>query len=345
MSDQSFYTLTFKEFSDYLLNNQMKEIHAKNVFNSIYKNFTAHFNDIEGVPQPLISHLEKDFSLTLPKILLENISTDNQTVKFEMQLDDQRTVETVLVPFNKKYTVCLSSQVGCAMKCSFCFTGTQGLTRHLRTDEIVGQYMQAFRYIKEHFPNKSAPPNIVFMGQGEPLHNFNEVKKAIEILQTTEGLYLGPRQITLSTAGYMPGIKKFNELKQINFALSFHSPFDSERSQLIPLNNAYPIKEIIDEIKNIKRLKRQYLNFEYLVIKDLNHSIEHVKEIKKLLSDLPVIFNLIPFNPFPGSRFQRPTNKAVEEFGKALESEGFHVMLRTTKGDDILAACGQLNTK
>lgn len=272
-------------------------------------------------------------------------SIDDKTIKLLFKLHDGSTIETVCVPFQKKYTLCISSQVGCAMKCSFCFTGTQGLTRSLQDKEIVLQYLQAFSFLKDKFKGYNVAPNIVFMGQGEPLHNINNVGQAISILRTTQGMGLGPRQITLSTAGYLPGIKDFHKLGGINFALSFHSPFDNERSQLIPLNRAYPIEELISHLKTIKLMKRQYLTFEYLVIKDLNHGQEHLDEIARLLRGMPIIFNLIPFNEFPGAPYKRPTTEAVEFFKKGLMELGFHAMIRTTKGDDILAACGQLTSQ
>ncbi len=289
--------------------------------------------------------LQESFNFDQLEIATIQESIDDKTIKLLFKLADGKTVETVCVPFEKKYTLCLSSQVGCAMKCSFCFTGTQGLTRSLSSEEIILQYVQAYRFIKEKFDGHQAVPNIVFMGQGEPLHNIDNVAHAIDILKTNEGMGLGPRQITLSTAGYLPGLKRFKELGNINFALSFHSPFDSERNQLIPLNKAYPLKDLIKELKELKLLKRQYLTFEYLVIRDFNHSPAHLEEIGKLLKDMPVIFNLIPFNEFPGAIYKRPELSDVIEFKQGLINLGFHTKIRTTKGDDILAACGQLTSK
>jgi len=316
-----------------------KAIHADNFYTSRYKNIE------KSLPENYKSFLSKEFDFTLPEVNKVQVATDATTVKFLTKLEDGNFVETVLVPFNKKYTICLSSQVGCAMKCSFCFTGTQGLKRNLEAHEIIGQYILAFNYIKNNFPNKFAAPNIVFMGQGEPLHNFENIKKAIEIFLEVKGLHLGPRQITLSTAGYLPGLKRVNELKNVNLALSFHSPFNEQRNELIPLNKAYPIEDIVRTLKEVPRLKRQYLTFEYLVIKDLNHSEEHLDEIIKLLSGLPIIFNLIPFNEFPGAPYKRPLDVDVEMFKDKLVANGFFASIRKTKGDDILAACGQLNTK
>ena len=342
---KSFFSLSFEQLVSFLKENEFKTVHAQKIFKEVYKNDLKRFQDIEYLPQELSTLLAQNFSLELPKIINAKVSSDDQTVKFLTMLHDGNTVETVLVPFHKKYTICLSSQVGCAMKCSFCFTGTQGLKRNLESFEIVTQYLSAFRYIKTHYPTKKSLPNIVFMGQGEPLHNFEEVKSAIKNFLCGEALNLGPRQITLSTAGHLPGLQRFSELGNINIALSFHSPFNTERSELIPLNNKYPIEEIINVLKTIPLLKRQFLTFEYLILRDKNHSDEHVKKIASLLSDLPVIFNLIPFNEFPGCSYKRPLDNNVEIFKQGLVANGFHAMIRTTKGDDILAACGQLNTK
>lgn len=342
---RSFYQLTLTEIENILETIQEKRAHARTLYTGIYKKDFKSFLEIPDLSRNVAHYFHNHFDLKLPTVAKEQVSIDKKTVKFLVQMSDGRTVETVLVPFEKKYTICISSQVGCAMKCSFCFTGTQGLTRNLESEEILAQYLLAFKWLKKNMPEKSAPPNIVFMGQGEPLHNIDSVKKCLDILFSTEGLHLGPRQVTLSTAGYLPGLKSFNDLMGINLALSFHSPFDEQRNELIPLNKAYPIKNIIEQLKKVNLRKRQFLTFEYLIIKDMNHSMEHVEKIYELLNGLPVIFNLIPFNEFPGSPYKRPKMSDVEWFKEELTAKGFHTMIRTTKGDDILAACGQLNTK
>lgn len=343
-SQLNFYDQTYEEFLDKLRLDKFKEVHAFNLYSNIYKQRSYDFLN-NNYPDNFESYVTKNFKFSLPKIIKIQNSTDNQTVKFLSQLEDNATVETVLVPFHKKYTICISSQVGCAMKCSFCYTGVQGFKRHLKVNEIIGQYLMAHDYIIKHFNDKKAAPNIVFMGQGEPLHNFDTVKKAISIFLSPAGFNLGPRQLTLSTAGYLPGLARFSELQKINLALSFHSPFNNERSQLIPINNSYPIEELIKTLKLIPRLKRQYINIEYLIIKDLNHSNKHADEIHRLFRDLPIIINLIPFNEFPGAPYKRPSEDEIEGFKQMLKNFNFPVLRRTTKGDDILAACGQLNTK
>ncbi|MFP5490915.1 MAG: 23S rRNA (adenine(2503)-C(2))-methyltransferase RlmN [Bacteriovoracia bacterium] len=265
------------------------------------------------------------------------------TAKFLLTLEDQLTVESVLVPFARRDAVCLSSQVGCAMACRFCHTGLMGLKRHLTADEIIDQYLKVKAW-RQSLDQDRLPPNIVFMGQGEPLHNFEALKTAINWLIDPHGGKLGPRQITVSTAGYVPGILRFHELGGVNFALSLHSPFDEERSQLIPLNNRWPLKDLFAAIDTVPLRNRQFINCEYLMMKDVNMTSEHAKGLSALVGDRPVIVNLIPFNPFPGAPWQRPSEDEIENFKQELVKHRLRVFLRTTKGDEIMAACGQLNT-
>lgn len=265
------------------------------------------------------------------------------TAKFMFTLEDQLTVESVLVPFTRRDAVCISSQVGCAMACRFCHTGLMGLKRHLSADEIIDQYLKVKEWCQS-IDQDRLPPNIVFMGQGEPLHNFEALKTAITWLIDPQGGKLGPRQITVSTAGYVPGILRFNELGGVNFALSLHSPFDEERSQLIPLNNKWPLKDLFAAIDTVPLRNRQFINCEYLMMKDINMTAGHARGLNQLVGDRPVIVNLIPFNPFPGAPWQRPSMEEIEIFKKELVNLCLRVFLRTTKGDEIMAACGQLNT-
>ncbi len=265
------------------------------------------------------------------------------TVKFLVPVGQGLAVETVLVPFANRDALCLSSQVGCAMGCRFCHTGAQGLKRHLTPQEITGQYQQVWAWMQIHRPDRPRP-NVVFMGQGEPFHNFEALKVAVTWFLDPRQGGLGPRQITVSTAGYLPGIQRFPELGGVNFALSLHSPFDHERSRLIPLNERWPLAEIFEAIDRIPLRTRQFINCEYLVIRDLNHTEEHAKALARLLEGRQAIVNLIPFNPYPGSEFQRPLPGHIDAFKAMLVEHRLRVFTRTTKGDDILAACGQLNT-
>lgn len=292
------------------------------------------------VSQDLIQNLKAKFNFDLPTISKTQESEDG-TVKFLVRFHDEMEVETVLIPFHKRFTVCLSTQVGCGMNCSFCYTGTQGLKRNLTAGEIVGQYLVAMNWLKAK-NNLALNPSIVFMGQGEPLHNLTEVSQAIKVLNDTKLIGVGHRQMTLSTVGYLPGLKNLKDFPSINFALSLHSPFEEQRAKLIPVNERFPLSEVLPALDQIPLLKRQFITYEYLLIKDFNMSDEHVEGLHTLLGHRKAILNLIPFNPFPGSKWERPGIEEIESFKEKLVAKKLRVMVRTTKGDDILAACGQL---
>lgn len=277
---------------------------------------------------------------TLPLISLVQESQDG-TVKFQMRMGDGLEVETVLIPFHKRMTVCLSTQVGCGMNCNFCYTGTQGLKRNLTAGEIIGQYLVAKDFLRARSP-KATSPSVVFMGQGEPLHNVENVHTAIKVLHDRGITGLGLRQMTLSTVGYLPGMKSLETFPKINFALSLHSPFDEERSKLIPINQRYPLVQIMEALDKLQLLHKQYITYEYLLIKDFNMTEAHADELQRILGKRKAIMNLIPFNPFPGSLYARPSDDEIEEFKQLLVKRKLRVMIRTTKGQDILAACGQL---
>ncbi len=330
----------------------MEEIFIKNDF----KIHAAHLLFSWHYRKKRTEFLEENISLLTQKFLRENFTFDlpeiakvhessDRTVKFLFKLRDNKTVETVLIPFMGKYTVCLSTQVGCQMNCSFCFTGTQGLTRNLSTDEIVGQFLEVSRWLKNARPADCKILNVVFMGQGEPLHNFDSVKSACDIFLCKIGISLAALRITISTAGYLPGLKRWNEMPGINLALSLHSPITEKRNKLIPLNKRYPLSEVLDCIDQIPLKRKQFITYEYLLVKDFNDSPEDAHETGKLLKGKTAIVNLIPFNPFPGSNYQRPKEENVEKFKEIMKAYYLPTMVRTTKGDDILAACGQLNTK
>jgi 23S rRNA (adenine2503-C2)-methyltransferase len=232
------------------------------------------------------------------------------------------------------------------MKCSFCFTGTQGLKRNLETSEIIGQFILAWRWLKENRPDDHQLKNIVYMGQGEPLHNFDAVKKASEIFLDQHGISLGIQKITVSTAGYLPGLKRWNEeMPGVNLALSLHSVFPEKRNKLIPINKRYDLNEVMAYIETIPLKRKQYIIYEYLLIKDFNDTSLDAEATGEFLKGKQTIINLIPFNPFPGSEFERPTKESTLNFQRIIETYNLPALIRTTKGDDILAACGQLNTK
>jgi len=293
-----------------------------------------------NISKQLLANLQSNFNFDLPTIT-HILRSDDGTIKFQVLLHDGNEVETVLIPFEKRYTICLSTQVGCAMKCSFCYTGTQGLKRNLEASEIVGQYLAAKKYLIDKKISLT-PPRIVFMGQGEPLQNMEQLTKAIEILTNKYLVGLGPKEITLSTVGFIPGIKKLKDLPRINLALSLHSPFNEEREKLIPLNQKYPLEEVFFHLDELTGMSKRLITYEYILIKNLNMTQDHADELEKLLSKRKAVINLIPFNPFPGGQWERPDLSDINEFKEKLVQKKLRVFVRTTKGDDILAACGQL---
>ena len=230
------------------------------------------------------------------------------------------------------------------MKCSFCFTGTQGLYRSLSTQEIIGQLLSTYHWLHAQELDLKIS-NLVFMGQGEPLHNFEAVHKACLIFLSQFGFSIGREKITISTAGYLPGLQKWLKTSlNVNLALSLHSTKDQVRNELIPLNKAYSLGDILDLLKTWPLEPKRFITFEYLLIKDLNDSEEDAHELGRALSSYSALINLIPFNSFPGSVYEKPDVSKIEAFHKVLEQYPIPTMVRKTKGDDILAACGQLNS-
>lgn len=300
---------------------------------------------VENLAKKSIQFVQENFHFCLPEIDTVQESTD-KTVKFLFKLHDGQKVETVVIPFNNKYSICLSSQVGCAMKCSFCHTGLQNLTRHLTTDEIIGQFLMAQKWLTAARPEDDKILNIVFMGQGEPLHNFDAVKKACEIFLSQHGLSIADQKITISTAGYLPGLKRWkDEMPKVNIALSLHSPLKEKRDVLIPINQRYPLEEVLELVQDIPKGKNRFVTYEYLLIENFNDFDEDAHLTGKLLQGKNAYISLIPFNPFPGSNFKRPKLEKVEAFKGILDTYKIPTLIRATKGDEIMAACGQLNSK
>ena len=323
----------------------MSEESASLIYNWYYK---------KGLGTPCTEHnlsrktkafVEDYMTFELPEIANIQESGD-KTVKFKFALTDGKSIETVLIPFQGKYTVCLSSQVGCAMACAFCFTGDQGFARNLRTEEIVGQLLAVKKWLAQYRPGDERVLNLVFMGQGEPLHNFDAVAKSAEIFTSQHGLSFAGHKITVSTAGYGPGLRRWKgEMPDVNIALSLHSPFPEKRAQLIPINQRFPLSEILPLVDAIPTGKKRFVTYEYLLIRDFNDGPEDAHATGELLQGKKAFINLIPFNPYPGAKFKRPGNTAVLEFKAVLDAYKIPTLIRTTKGDEILAACGQLNSR
>ncbi len=345
MAKTSFYQYTLPELQSLFETNELSPSAAGKLFNWHYKKgqWEVCEKDIAKVSQDFIS---KYLSFDLPAIDTVQKSSDDRTVKFLFKLQDGKKVETVLIPSNKRYGICLSSQVGCAMKCSFCHTGLQGLERHLQTHEIVGQFLAAKKWLSENRPEDDDIATIVFMGQGEPLHNFDSVRKACDIFLSQHGLSLAGDKITISTAGYLPGLERWkDEMPDVNIALSLHSTNTEKRNELIPINVRYPLEKVLEAIEEIPRSRKRFVVYEYLLTKGFNDSLADARELAETLKGKRAFVNLIPFNPFPGAKYDRPDSSQVDAFKAELDKSGIACLVRFTKGDDILAACGQLNSK
>ena len=229
------------------------------------------------------------------------------------------------------------------MNCSFCFTGTQGFSRNLKTEEIVGQLLGVQTWLSKNRPGADKISNVVYMGQGEPLLNFEAVRDSASIFLSQHGVSLAPRKVTVSTSGYTPGLKRWREeMPDVNIALSLHSPHEDKRSELIPINRRYPLAEILPLVDAIPTGKKRFVTYEYVMIHEFNDTEAEAHATGSLLQGKKAYINLIPFNSFPGSKFRRSTEERILRFKSILDTYEIPTLIRTTKGDDVLAACGQL---
>lgn len=347
----SIYNYTLEELKEQL----KPSFRAKQIYNWLYKKYVTQFDDMKNLPNDLKNHLKENFKASTLKILKKETSKDG-SVKYLFQLEDGHTIETVLLLMKKKktneegvveksekYTVCISTQVGCKVGCSFCLTAKGGFIRNLTVGEIIEQIVQ-LKKDNEIAENKAL--NIVYMGMGEPLDNYDNLIKAIKIFSELDGLAIAPRRQTISTSGISTKIEKLGaEDLGIQLAISLHAVDDGLRSELIPMNKAYNISSIIEAVKNFPIDARKKVMFEYLVIKDKNDDIASAAKLIKLLNGINAKVNLIYFNPYPGTSYQRPTRENMIKFQEYLLSKGLICTIRESKGLDISAACGQLKEK
>lgn len=322
---------------------------AQQIWHWIYFRGAKTFDEMSNISKDMREKLKLHFDVGRPEIIEALISTDG-TRKWLMKFPDGQEVETVFIPEEDRGTLCVSSQVGCTLTCTFCHTGTQRLVRNLTPTEIVMQLLVARDYLNE-WPSPSEGrlvSTIVLMGMGEPLYNFENVKKAMHIVMDDNGINLSRRRITLSTSGVVPEIYRCGEEMGVNLAVSLHAVNDDIRSKIMPINNKYPIDELMKACKNYAGIKNsRKITFEYILLKDVNDSDEDALNLVKLIKDyqIPAKVNLIPFNPWPGSNYERPSNTRVAKFSDIIFSRGISAPVRTTRGEDILAACGQLKSE
>lgn len=344
MEKSSFFDLTMEGLSEELVSAGFKKFAATQLFEWVYDRKILDVDEWSNVSKTCRQWLKDTYSFELPKVIFHAKSYDG-TRKFLVQFNDKQTVETVVIPARNRLTQCISSQVGCAIGCTFCHTGTQGLKRHLKTGEITGQFMAVSLWLKENVHEEERLTNIVYMGQGEPLHNYENVKKATINFMEQKGLGLSQRKITLSTSGLVPKIKMLHDFPPVNVAISLHSANNDTRTELMPINKAYDLQRLFEAIKEIPLKAHRRITYEYLLIAGVNDKKSDVEDLAKLLDKKLSKINLIPFNEYPGSNYKRPSNEQILWFMDQMIKKGFTCTIRATKGEDILAACGQLKTQ
>jgi 23S rRNA (adenine2503-C2)-methyltransferase len=309
----------------------------------IHQRGVTDFAEMTDLSKALRGQLGQLAEIVLPEIALERRSDDG-TVKWVLRLADGNAIETVFIPEDDRGTLCISSQVGCALDCTFCSTAQQGFNRNLTAHEIIGQIWLANSRLPVPEGRSRAVTNVVFMGMGEPLANFDAVVDAIDLMLDDNAYGLSKRRVTLSTSGLVPALDRLGEVTDVALAVSLHAPNDELRDRLVPINRKYPIRELLDACRRYTRdgARHHRVTFEYVLLAGLNDQPEHARQLIALLRDVPCKINLIPFNPFPGSPFVRPSMNAVQAFERMLGDAGFVTIVRRTRGDDIDAACGQL---
>lgn len=321
----------------------LKKYRADQILTGIYAHHARSFEEMTNVPKAEHSPLSSVFYISAPNVVRTEISRDG-TRKFLFELEDGRTVESVLIPDTDRQTLCISSQVGCRQACRFCLTGSAGFTRDLNAYEIVDQALEVSRILQQE--RKRRLTNIVLMGMGEPLANFDEVVKALAVITSEKGLGFATRRVTVSTAGLAPEIEKLGSSGvKVNLAISLNATTDAVRDTIMPVNRRYPIEELLAACRRFPLESRRRITFEYVLLKGVNDTKEDAQRLTQLLRGVKCKVNLIPFNPFPDSEFERSNDAAVRQFQKILLDHHYITPVRESRGRDISAACGQLRER
>ena len=323
-----------------------KPFRTKQLWHWIYHQGETDFSKMTSLGKSLRTKLQEDYILVKPEIVTQMLSEDT-THKWLLKTQDGNEVETVFIPEDERGALCVSSQVGCTLTCSFCYTGTQKLVRNLTAAEIVGQMMVA-RDAYNEWPSDGHDrklTNIVMMGMGEPLYNFEEVSKALKIIMDEEGISISRRRITLSTSGVVPLIGRCGEELGVGLAVSLHAVHDELRDILVPINKKYPIKELLAACRSYPGSSNaRRITFEYVMLDGINDTASDAKELARLLSDIPAKINLIPFNKWPGAEYECSSHHKIKQFSEILNERGLSAPIRMPRGRDIMAACGQLKS-
>ncbi len=330
------FDLDCEEMEKFFLDLGSKAFHGRNVFKWIHKHGVTDFDAMTDISKRLREQLHEVAELRLPQLIFEQPALDG-TRKWLIELNDGQRIETVCIPDGDRNTICVSSQVGCALDCSFCSTAQQGFNRNLSVSEIIGQVWIATRELG------ASPSNVVMMGMGEPLANFDAVVSAMNIMQDDLAYMVSKYRVTISTSGIVPALEKLKSVSDVSLAVSLHAPTNELRDQLVPINKKYPLEALIPACREFVRGdKRRKVTWEYVMLDGINDSLQHAKALIRLLEGTPSKVNLIPFNPFPGSQYRVSPEERVEAFRMRLKRSGIVATTRKTRGDDIDAACGQL---
>lgn len=332
-----------KALRDFFVSIGEKPYRADQVLKWIHFNGMQDFHAMSNISKDLRQKLSEIAEITTPTILLDKAAADG-THKWLLRLDDGNCIETVFIPEKTRGTLCISSQVGCILNCDFCSTGKQGFNRNLTTAEIISQLWIAVRKLsKTNGLHDHSVTNVVMMGMGEPLLNFDNVIPALNLMLDDFGYGLSKRRVTVSTAGVVPAMYELRKVSDVALAVSLHAPNDELRNEIVPLNKKYPLKDLMSVCRDyFKDDPRRSITMEYVMLKGVNDSPLHAKQLIKILTGVPAKMNLIPFNPFPHTDYERSTPEAIDRFRDILMKAGLNTTIRRTRGDDIDAACGQL---
>jgi 23S rRNA (adenine2503-C2)-methyltransferase len=334
--------LTRPQMEEFFCSLGEKPFRAAQVVQWIHRHGLADLERMTNLGRNLRAQLNASACVIAPEVVKEELAADG-TRKWLLRVDNDNCIETVFIPEEDRGTLCVSSQVGCALNCSFCATGMQGFNRNLRVAEIIGQVWRARQLLGGNIAGQPKITNVVMMGMGEPLLNFENVVAAMQLMLDDHAYGLSKRRVTLSTAGLVPVIDRLREHCQVSLAVSLHAPTDELRNVLVPLNKKYPIRELLAACRRyVDGAPRRRVTFEYVMLDGINDSVAHARAFVRLLTEVPAKVNLIPFNAFPFTRYRRSSDAAIERFREVLWAAGFTTVTRKTRGDDIAAACGQL---
>lgn len=335
---ENIYNLTYEELENFLINNNQKKYRASQIFEWLYDKRVSSYDEMTNLSKDLILLLKESFSIEKLEIVSQEIDTD--VSKFLFKLKDKEHIESVLMRHNYGLSLCISSQVGCNMSCSFCESGRRKKVRNLSAYEMILQIMMIEELIKEKITH------IVIMGIGEPFDNFDNLVKFIKIVNHHKALNIGSRHITVSTCGIVPKIYEFSKLPyQVNLAISLHAPNDELRNFLMPINKRYPLEELIRAVKDYVSNTNRRVTFEYILLKDINDKEEHAKKLCRLIKGINCYINLIPYNENSNILYKRSKKDTIMKFYDIIKKEGINVTIRREFGSNISAACGQLRSK